>query len=193
MRSFLFLPAFLFAAACVAIGAISPLSGQDRTAAAPPLVAAQQKDPPPSDPTKGLTYKTPKGWRAVKPTILLTAKLEVGQGEQTGTFTIAVLRAPAGGLAANINRWRAQVGLDPLKEEAAAKSAGETTIDGCPGRVIDLTGPQKDGQAARRILAAFVTRGDQVWFFKLLGPADLVGKEKPAFEALLKSVRFPRS
>ena len=53
-------------------------------------------------------------------------------------------------------------------------------------------GPQKDGQPARRLLAAVVTREKRVWFFKLLGPADLVGKEKPAYEALLNSVRFPR-
>src|SRR3954452_17498316 len=116
MRSFQILPAFLFAPV------FFMLSGQGRTSVSPPLLASQQQVRPSADPTKGLTYKTPKGWRAVEATQLLTAKLQVGQGGQTGTFTITALPAPAGGLAANINRWRAQVGLDPLKDEVAVKS-----------------------------------------------------------------------
>ena len=44
-----------------------------------------------------------------------------------------------------------------------------------------------------RILATIVTRGNQVWFFKLMGPADVVGNQKAAFEEFLKSVRFRKS
>ena len=35
-----------------------------------------------------------------------------------------------------------------------------------------------------------VVRGDQSIFFKMKGSAELVGKQKPAFEAFLKSVKF---
>ena len=33
-------------------------------------------------------------------------------------------------------------------------------------------------------------RGEQTWFFTIKGPADLVEKQKSAFEAFVKSVRF---
>ena len=186
-------PALFIATACIVIVPSTSLCSPDRTAVAVRRqLAAQQKERPTASPTKELTYKVPKGWRVVEATQLLTAKFQIGQGEQTGTVTITALPAPAGGLAANINRWRAQVGLDPLKEQEAEKAARETKVDGFRGHGVDLTGPQKDGQAAQRILAAVVTRGDQVWFFKLIGPADLVGKEKSAFEGFLNSVRFRR-
>ena len=83
--------------------------------------------------------------------------------------------------------------LEALKDEEAVKSAREIKVDGLRGHAVDLSGPRKEGQPAQRLLAVFVTRGDQVWFFKLIGPADLVGKEKAAFEGLLTSVRFRRS
>ena len=100
------------------------------------------------------------------------------------------LTAPAGGLAANLNRWRAQIGLEMLKDEEVVKSAKESKIDGLRGHVIDATGPRKDGKPAQRILGAIVTRGDQVWFFKLMGPAELVGGQKAAFDEFLTSVKF---
>ena len=46
------------------------------------------------------------------------------------------------------------------------------------------------GRETRRILGVVVLRRGQTWFFKMTGPADLVEKQKPAFEAFLKSVRF---
>jgi len=51
-----------------------------------------------------------------------------------------------------------------------------------------LTGPESAGGS--RILAVMVSRGDISWFFKMRGPADLVGREKAAFEAFIGSVRF---
>src|SRR4051794_29279003 len=96
-------PALLFATAWIAIGPLTPLSGPDRTAgAAWRQLALRQQDGPPATPGKELTYRTPKGWRSVEATQLLTAKFQVDQGEQSGTFTIAALPAPAGGLAANV-------------------------------------------------------------------------------------------
>ena len=46
------------------------------------------------------------------------------------------------------------------------------------------------GKETRRILGVVVPRRGQTWFFKMTGPADLVDKQKPVFEAFLKSVRF---
>ena len=61
-------------------------------------------------------------------------------------------------------------------------------VDGLSGHYADLTGPESAGGS--RILAVMVPRGDMTWFFKMRGPADLVGREKAAFEAFIGSVRF---
>ncbi len=39
-------------------------------------------------------------------------------------------------------------------------------------------------------LAAMGQRGDQVWFFKLRGPAETVAAQRKAFQAWLASLRF---
>ena len=160
-----------------------PSSAHERTA-----LTFQQKEAP----EKELTYKVPQGWREVEVTAFLKARYQVSNGEQTATFTIATLAAPGGGLIANVNRWRAQIGLEALAEAALLRSLKETKIDTLSGHVADLTGPKKEDQPAQRTLGAIVTRGEQAWFFKLTGPADLVGREKTGFEELLKSVRFAK-
>ena len=46
------------------------------------------------------------------------------------------------------------------------------------------------GEPTDRMLGAIVPHGDQVWFFKLLGPKDPVAAQTEAFTALLKSIQF---
>jgi hypothetical protein len=61
-------------------------------------------------------------------------------------------------------------------------------VDGEHGGYVDLTGPESAG--ASRILAVMVQRDGSTWFFKMRGPADLVGRQKNSFEAFVGSVRF---
>src|SRR5258708_25083510 len=119
MRSSQLPRTFLFATTAILIGVSSSFSG-----VTPTTRAAQQKDDPPS-PAKEVTYTTPKGWRAAEASPFLIAKFQVGPAEQAGAFTISALTAPAGGLAANINRWRAQVGLESLEEKEVLKTTRE--------------------------------------------------------------------
>src|SRR5688572_636851 len=121
--------------ACLYLGLAVPSSGQ------------QEKEP-----AKELTYKAPKGWRELEGTQFLLARFQVTQGDATATASIAVLRAPGGGLVANINRWRNQIGLDSLKDEEVLKATKEVKIDSLKGHFIDLTGPEKDGKPSQRIL-----------------------------------------
>jgi hypothetical protein len=55
-----------------------------------------------------------------------------------------------------------------------------------PGHV----GAARPGALQRRMLAAIVPRGQRVWFFKLVGPAEIVKPEKEAFVRFLNSLRF---
>ena len=59
-------------------------------------------------------------------------------------------------------------------------------LDSPAGPVIcvDLTGPKG------RMLAGTLLHGGRSWFVKMTGPADLVGKQQPAFETFVKSLRF---
>jgi hypothetical protein len=142
---------------------------------------------PPGHPPAGrpkLTYTTPPGWQDLGPQrrgpVVLDAVLRAGAAEVTAS------RA-GGDLLANVNRWRAQLGLDPVGEEQLKKDARTVEAAGAPAQYFDLTGAGPD---PRRILAVVVRRGDENWFFKMTGPADVVAGQKAAFEAFVKSVRL---
>ena len=138
-------------------------------------------------------FRTPKGWRAAEDRGLTAARFQVGDGDRTAEIMVMALPRDGGGLVANINRWCGQVGLDALDEHAAMKAGRPIKVDGRPGQAIDLTGPPTGGKASQRILAAVVKQDDRTWFFKMMGPADLVAEQKKAFEQFVESVRFDRA
>lgn len=47
-----------------------------------------------------------------------------------------------------------------------------------------------EGPITHRMLAAMVPRGEQAWFFRLLGPAEAVTAEGENFRTLIKSIHF---
>jgi hypothetical protein len=61
-----------------------------------------------------------------------------------------------------------------------------------PGMILDFAGPDSEGAARKRLLVAVAQfpNSDQVWFFRLLGPHDLVSRSKPAFEGFVQSIKF---
>jgi hypothetical protein len=139
-----------------------------------------------------LGYHKPAGWKAEevrRSTIPLDAAFEVTEGGQKARVT--VLRLAGGGrdLLANVNRWRTQdLGLKPIDEGELEKSVRKTEVAGVSASLVDMAGPE--GAGRKRVLGAAVPRGEWTWFITMKGPADLVEKQRPAFEAFLKSVRF---
>jgi hypothetical protein len=103
-------------------------------------------------------------------------------------ITVTALGGGAGGLISNVNRWRQQVGLTDWTNDQFTNESATLMIAGTPAVYVDLTG--KGAGAGKRITGAVLARGGETWFFKMIGPVDAVAKQKPAFEAFVKSVRF---
>ncbi len=140
-----------------------------------------------------LTYTTPEGWQKVdrsRSAFPPVAAFEVRDGGKTAETTVTVLPGPAGGVEANVNRWRTQLRLEPVPEAELEKDLKPIDVGGTPARFVELVGPESAGPARERILGVVLVRGDSSWFFKMKGPADVVEKQKPAFEAFVRSVRF---
>jgi hypothetical protein len=136
------------------------------------------------------TYQKPAGWKVKAPTVMSVANFQVDDGAQSAEVTITPLAGQAGGLAANVNRWRAQIGLGEVSEEQILKDLRQIDASGALAKYTDLVGPDSAGAQRQRILAAVIERGATTWFVKIKGNADLVGKEKPNFEAFIKSMKF---
>jgi hypothetical protein len=136
-----------------------------------------------------LQYDKPGDWKEKPdPKGIRVVVFEIADGAVEAGIT--ALSGSAGGLLANVNRWRGQIHLGQVDEEQLHKELRQIDVAGTTAPYVDLIGPESAGGSPQRILGAVLPRGGQTWFFTLRGPAEQVEKQKPAFEAFLKSVRF---
>ncbi|MFO0880174.1 MAG: hypothetical protein U0840_22730 [Gemmataceae bacterium] len=156
----------------------------DASRMAPPAgMGAGPKTRPPSR-EKPIKYQVPAGWKEVEGSAIAAAAFSMGEGEQTARLLVTPLNgAMPGGLLANVNRWRQEVGLGALGDIDLPKlQARPITVAGVEARYLDLTGP-----GARSLVVWLETDG-RTWFFKLRGPNNVVEANKDKFESFLKSV-----
>jgi hypothetical protein len=166
------------------------MSGPGPGKAPPPMDKAPGDKAPPTVPgdRKPFTYTRPDGWTEFRdPKGVASAAFHAGEGNAV-EITVTRLPGPAGGLAANINRWRAQIGLPPAMPEEILAAVREIKVGGGAASYVDLLGPE--ASTRQRIIGVIVLRGQLTWFFKMRGPADRLGREQAAFDAFVGSVRF---
>lgn len=104
-------------------------------------------------------------------------------------ISITVFPDAAGGLLANVNRWRGQVGLPPVAEADLADTAVPTRIAGQVGWRVDFAGTPQGGSEPLRIIGAIVPVSGSAWFFKMMGPEAVVASQREAFDQLVASIR----
>jgi hypothetical protein len=169
-------------------GALPPghpaVGGEQPGAAGQPAAAGEKVQ------IEGITsYTLPAGWQVdTRPRAMRAATIVVGEG---GDLAVTRLGANFGDKLANVNRWRAQAGLGPVTDPAEA-GGQEVGLAQGPATMYDFAGPESAGPGRKRLLVAVVQfpKAESVWFFRLLGPFDVVAKNKPAFEAFVRSLKF---
>jgi hypothetical protein len=136
-------------------------------------------------PMTEFTYQVPKGWSVAKIGAFRKAAFVVSQGNQHANVTVLRLNSIPEALVLNVNRWRKQLKLAPLDKAAIQKAVKKITVAGKTGQYIDL-----GGATGLRILAVITDRKDGSWYFVIKGNVQFVEKQKAAFEAFVKSVKF---
>ena len=138
-----------------------------------------------------LKWKTPEGWNEVPPGDMRVASFTV-KGKEGKQADVRVIPLPgaAGGDAANVNRWRGELGLSPLTPEEVQKAAQKIEVGGAPAELHDIVGKNPKSSEPTRILGAIQHREGMAWFFKMTGDSQLVAEQKSAFIELLKSFQF---
>lgn len=132
--------------------------------------------------TGQLTYTLPKGWTEQRGTGPRYATI-TSPDDRKAELAITNFPGNVGGNLANINRWRQQVGLEPIDQEQFEKTTTKIEIGQTVAIVADLDGPQA------RMLAAIIPDNQKTWFFKMAGSKDVMEKNKAEFLDLIKSVR----
>jgi hypothetical protein len=155
---------------------------------APPMADSPVR--PGRSPT--IKYEKPEGWTdtgARGGIVTVLASFRVADSGQSAEVTVLPLSGQTGGLLANINRWREQVGLGEITQAQFDRDPPRSVkVAELPGQYYDFTGPA--GAAQKRMLLVTVKRGEQTWYFKMVGPAGVVGKNKSKFESFVQSVKF---
>ncbi len=145
--------------------------------------------PPPPHPTgKGaLKWTLPKGWTEAQGGGMRYATL-TPPGAGKVEMSVVVLPGAAGGELANVNRWRGQIGLQPLDDAALGQARKAVKSKAGPVSVYDFTSAGET--RTRMVTGLLATAEGNTWFFKLMGDAEPVGKAKPAFMKYLETLHL---
>ncbi len=136
-----------------------------------------------------LHWETPAGWQTQAASGLRAASfLAPGQGGASADVSVVMFAGAGGGVLANINRWRGQLQLAPVSAEKLPAEVNALDAPGGHFFVADIRGEPEQGKAATRILGAWLEQPERVWFFKMMGPEDVVESQKGAFLGFLRSV-----
>jgi hypothetical protein len=169
------------------------IEGQIREGGTPMPPFAGQRAPrtesPPStasDRSLPFTCDVPDNWKPAQANAMQLAAYEVKEGKQTVTISVS---SAGGNLAANINRWREQVHLEPLEGAELGKTLQEISVDGQPGVFVEFVGPEDDPNR-EALLGVVVAAQRGQWFIKLRGDVALAEREKQPFQKFVQSIRF---
>jgi hypothetical protein len=137
------------------------------------------------------TWTIPAGWQEGQLAQFLVAKYVIAGADGTSAaVNVSSLAGDGGGLLANVNRWRAQLGLAPVAE---AGLANLPTIDasGCKATLIEFSGTDARTGKPAALVSVVLPLGDQTWFYKLMGDENIVAQQKDALIKFVQSAKYP--
>jgi len=136
-------------------------------------------------------WEVPSGWKEIPGGQFLVAKFVLtGAANAQASVNVSSSSGDGGGMLANVNRWRNQLGLGSEVEADLAKELQPLELPGGKATLADITGQDaKTGQKAR-LLAVVVPRSGETWFYKLMGDAQIVEREKDAFMKFVQTVKY---
>ncbi|MEO6245264.1 MAG: hypothetical protein ABIQ12_07490 [Opitutaceae bacterium] len=151
-----------------------------------PSAPSMASTPVPTATGAALTWTAPAQWTAKAPGAMRKGSYTVKGDGADGDLSITAFPGDVGGDLANLNRWRGQIGLAPVKQAELETTTQHLDRNGLHMTVVNIVGT---GAGAQRILGAMVPHAGATWFFKLTGPDALVAREQVAFAAFLDSIK----
>lgn len=140
---------------------------------------------------KLVKWKTPDGWEEQPGSnSMRVTSFRVGNNDQH--TEVIVSKIPIGGFGSipdNLNRWRGQVGLEPV-DRPEPDTKEPVTLGGHGALLLSFKGPASGATPARTALIAMDQEGHDLWFIKLLGPDSVVARQQDAFKQFLGSLQF---
>jgi hypothetical protein len=134
---------------------------------------------------------TPTGWEELAPSSMRLANFQIG-GAGGAECYFTVMGGGGGGVLANVNRWRNQIGLDPITD-AEVGALPTMALLSSEAKVVSLSGAYKGmgdtAEAGFGLLGLVMVEGGQAFFVKMTGPEAVLVAERGNFEAFVASLR----
>jgi hypothetical protein len=174
------------------ISFVSPGAQMTDSTAAPAMNAMAAPGPSSvsADPTKP-AWTVPAGWQELPPGQMLAAKFLVSTNNNMRTELN--VGTAMGGTLANVNRWRGQLGLAPIADDALNAQATSVEIEGGKALFVDMNGTDARTGRPARILGGIVPKGEETWFYKLMGDPQVVEQQKEIFTKFVQTVKYPHA
>jgi hypothetical protein len=131
------------------------------------------------DNDSALKWHAQPQWVVVPVPPPLLAKFSIPVSTRTCELTISQLSGDAGGLLANVNRWRGQLGLPPVDGRELASLVVSETFGRYAFRMVGLS------REDRAMSVAILELDGTSWFFKLSGRPDDVSALRGQFVRFL--------
>ncbi len=139
---------------------------------------------------KTFQWTTPEGWTEVEPTSMREINLRFGEGDE-GQAYLTRLPGEAGGVEANINRWRKQMGAAELSPEEVEELSTRFLL-GREAKLLQIdgtyTGVRQPPKADYRLVGLVLGAGDTMVTVKMIGPQEVVRENEERFFAFSASV-----
>ena len=132
----------------------------------------------------------PESWDLATPFGPEKARFSISEGRiGSANVSMTVLQGDGGGMLGNVNRWRGQLGLEPVEEKDLEDLLKPVEALGEEARLVDFTGTSKRSQLEERLIGVIAPQGELTWFYKLMGTPDLVEKSQEGFLGYLPDWR----
>lgn len=130
----------------------------------------------------------PAGWTVGPDNAMRKATWIVsGPNGSKAEIAVTVFPGTVGGLTANVNRWRGQIGLPPAGSDEIAASAKALKVGGLDSQRFVMV--SADGQ--KSVDAVMTSKDGATWFFKMNGETAAVEANGAAFVAFLSASQLP--
>ncbi len=160
-----------------------PTSQMIPPASGPNSMLGREGEVPPPPKATDIVWELPEGWTERAGSGMRIAEFLPDSEVEDGLVTLIALGPGAGGLEANVSRWRAQVGLPPQGESQTLQVEGKRTFT-----FVTFARESREAELPLTTTAAIYSLGDRTLFLKFTGPTDYVTDHKLDFLELAGSL-----
>jgi hypothetical protein len=173
-------------------GMMGAAGGDPHAGMTPDQIAALQMDPNMGSLNNQVTWSTtPEGWEKAPDRAMRVVTFKTPEGVET---YVSVLSGMAGGAAANISRWRNQMGVaEPVTAEQL-EALPKIEVLGQQAPLVEIPGSFKgmsgEEQPNSMLIGTVAETPGQTVFVKMTGPEAAVQANKDKFVAFSQSLKL---